>query len=537
MPSNYEKIREDNIKEYGQGKRHLAFLGRLYTDRTHFIFELLQNAEDVGASKILFELFDNRLEVSHDGRPFSEPDVRGICGVGEGTKAEDLTQIGKFGIGFKSVYAYTSTPEIHSGDENFGIKDYVRPYSVEQRNIKNSWTTLFVFRFDAEGMDPEIACQEIGKRLRNLSARTLLFLRKIKEIEYNLRNGEGVYLREEISRPYARQVTVIGQNNGQDEDENWLIFERPVTVPNESIDVPVEVAFRLEGTTGSAAKGIVKINDSPLVVYFPTEKPTRLGFLIQGPYKTTPARDNIPKDDDWNRRLIQETADLLAESLQHLKRINLLSIPLLEALPIRSEDFPESSMFYPIFNRITKVLLSEKLLPKDDETFVAAPNAKLARGAELTRLLNKDQLRALLQSDYEVGWLAGKITQDQTHDLYLYLRHELKIEEIDPEAFARNISKEFLVDQTDEWFIRFYKFLLGHKALWQRNISKEFLVDQLCKTDELVHRAVCRFYKFLLGHKALWQRDGGRCEENLSYVFRMGFTLFHPILVSQVYIW
>ena len=468
MPSNYEKIREDNIKEYGQGTRHLAFLGRLYTDRTHFIFELLQNAEDAGASKILFELFDDKLEVSHNGRLFDEPDVRGICGVDEGRKAEDLTQIGKFGIGFKSVYAYTSTPEIHSGDENFGIKDYVRPYSVERRNIKDSWTTLFVFRFDAEGTNPKIACQEIGKRLRNLSARTLLFLRKIGEIEYNLRDGEGVYLREEISRSYARKVTVIGQNNGQDEDENWLIFEQSVTVPDASVDVPVEIAFRLEDTTEDTAERIAKINDSPLVVYFPTEKPTRLGFLIQGPYRTTPARDNIPENDDWNKRLIKETAELLVKSLLHLKEIDLLSLSLLEALPIRAEDFPESNMFYPLFSRMREAFLSEELLSTDDGTFVAAPNAKLARGAELMRLLNQDQLRALLQSDDAVRWLTGRITQDQTHDLYLYLRHELEIEEIDPEAFARNISKEFLVDQTDEWFIRFYKFLLRHKGPWQR---------------------------------------------------------------------
>ena len=41
MPSDYDRIRADNILEYGQGTRHLSFLGRLYTDRTHFIFELL----------------------------------------------------------------------------------------------------------------------------------------------------------------------------------------------------------------------------------------------------------------------------------------------------------------------------------------------------------------------------------------------------------------------------------------------------------------------------------------------------------------
>ncbi len=46
MPSDYDQIRAENLQEYGHGTRHLAFLGTLYPDRTHFLFELLQNAED-----------------------------------------------------------------------------------------------------------------------------------------------------------------------------------------------------------------------------------------------------------------------------------------------------------------------------------------------------------------------------------------------------------------------------------------------------------------------------------------------------------
>ena len=52
---------------------------------------------------------------------FNERDVRGVCGVGEGTKAEDLTQIGKFGIGFKSVYAYTFNPEFTQATKVFEL--------------------------------------------------------------------------------------------------------------------------------------------------------------------------------------------------------------------------------------------------------------------------------------------------------------------------------------------------------------------------------------------------------------------------------
>lgn len=472
MPSDYDRIRADNIREYGEGTRHLSFLGRLYTDRTHFVFELLQNAEDAGASRALFQLSDLHLKVLHDGRPFNEKDVRGICGVGEGTKAEDLTQIGKFGIGFKSVYAYTSTPEVHSGNESFKIEHYVRPYAVEPKAPGGSWTTLFVFRFDKEDVSPEVACKEIGGRLRNLNARTLLFLRKIREIEFRLSDGtNGVYLRDETMQGIAREVTVIGQNNGEDESETWVIFERPVEVPDHGAEcprsVPVEVGFRIESNDKDQKDSVVKIKDSPLVVYFPTEKETRFGFLIQGPYKTTPARDNIPKDDPWNATLVQETALLLSDVLPHLKDLGLLNVSLLETLPIRMEDFPSGSMFYTIVSAVQEALLAEDLLPADDGTFVAARNAKLARGADLRKLLNHDQLSRLFQSQVVVKWLDGSITQDRTPDLRNYLLNVLGVEEVTPDSFARKITHSFLVSQPDEWFIKFYGYLSGQEALWR----------------------------------------------------------------------
>jgi len=106
-------------------------------------------------------------------------------------------------------------------------------------------------------------CREIGLRLRNLSARTLLFLRKIVEIEYRLPDlTGGVYLREEIIQGPARQLTVIGQNKGKDEDENWLIFERSVPVPDGSYHVRVEIGFRLETKVKDKSEGIARIKDA-----------------------------------------------------------------------------------------------------------------------------------------------------------------------------------------------------------------------------------------------------------------------------------
>src|SRR5438045_3338074 len=116
MSSDYEAIARENIEKYGTKIENYGpvLLERLYSDRTHFLYELLQNAEDALQKRSTERLADNTLKTvrfalnrdylqfAHRGIPFDEADVRGISGLVESTKTENLTAIGKFGIGFKS---------------------------------------------------------------------------------------------------------------------------------------------------------------------------------------------------------------------------------------------------------------------------------------------------------------------------------------------------------------------------------------------------------------------------------------------------
>ena len=96
MTCDYEVIRSENIKRYGTdiGRIGQMLLTDRYDERTHFIFELLQNAEDAlarragwqGSRAVSFDLTETSLRVSHYGDPFDEADVRGICGIAESTK-------------------------------------------------------------------------------------------------------------------------------------------------------------------------------------------------------------------------------------------------------------------------------------------------------------------------------------------------------------------------------------------------------------------------------------------------------------------
>ncbi len=189
MVSDYEKIREDNKKRYGWdisrvGER--VFVDT-YADRTHFIFELLQNAEDAIARRraqwdesrmVSFHLTEKRLRISHCGVPFDEEDVRGICGIGESTKTERFTEIGQFGLGFKSVYAFTTRPEIHSGPEDFAINSFVWPEAIPSIQDKDPHETVFILPFKS---DDKSGYEDIAEGLQELGAKTLLFLRQIEK--------------------------------------------------------------------------------------------------------------------------------------------------------------------------------------------------------------------------------------------------------------------------------------------------------------------------------------------------------------------
>ncbi len=495
MPSDYQQICKDNIRRRGEEFDDIGRLisEQLYSDRAHFVYELLQNAEDALARrfrlnpddnaprKVQFRLFYNRLEFRHFGAPFNGEDVKGISDVLKGTKKEDVVQIGKFGIGFKSVYAFTASPEIHSGEEHFVIKRYIRP---EPKALTFSITedeTIFNFPFDHEELNAKEAFDLILTKLRGLGPRVLLFLRWIDEIEWCVEpEGEnGQYLKEAVeirNCKDARRITVIGQNNGRDEDEKWLVFKRYVKVPNSPKgyrdSVPVEIGFLLETKEKNKVERIIKIKDSPLVVFFPTEKMTRLGFLIQGSYKTTPSRDNILPKDDWNKTLVRATAKLLTDALPQLKQLGLLTVSLLEALPIiMGDDFPEESMFHPIAFAVRETLMNEDLLPADDGTFVSARSAKLASAEWLRKLLRAEQLRQLFQTEDHLGWISGEITERAKNDLWKYIREELKVEEITPDSFARKLDLLFFEKQTDEWFIEFFRQLVGQKDLWKKGSS------------------------------------------------------------------
>lgn len=490
MAANYEAICEENRESYGtKGAQKSGKLAAgLYDDRTHFIFELLQNAEDAlgrrgewhGSRKVAFTLNPTRLTLSHFGKPFDEADVRSVCDIAESTKNE--SSIGRFGLGFKSVYTITDLPEIHSGDEDFAIEDYVFPKRSERSERADDETQIIL------PLKPEdaSAAQDITAGFRHLGPGALLFLRNIEEISWSVEGGaSGFYLRNkpETLGPHVQRITVIGQETGQDEvDQNWLVFYRDL-VSDEKRVGRVEIAFSLTSVKGAHGRWSVEpLATSALVVFFPTVVETHLGFLVQGPYRTTPSRETVPPDDQWNQHLVNEAASLLVEAMRWMRDEVMLDVSALRCLPLDRRKFPQGSRFAPMFDAVRQALHDEALLPTFDGGHVAAPQAKLARTQELRALFSPEQIASLFSVD-AAAWLSDDITETKTPDIRQYLMRELSIDEIRPERLLPNLSKPFLEAQADDWVLRLYEFLSGQEKALRRHLD----VVPLIRLDDGQH--------------------------------------------------
>ncbi len=465
MPAEYDKIRAENVARYGWDTAVLELLGQLYSERTHFIFELIQNAEDAGATDLTFTLFADRLEVRHDGRDFTTADVRGICGVGQGTKADDLTQIGKFGIGFKAVYAYTDSPRIHSGAENFRIEKYVRPYSVDPLGERAA-ATVFVFPFDRPDVPAAVAVQEISAALGNIGVETLLFLRNIERVRSRgLLTAEVLLERTSAARAHSgRRVWLAGGQALGRGDEEWFVWERQLDELGQA-DQRVEIAFMVRAEIDS--RRLIRRETSPLVVFFPTQKETFLGFVVQGPYRTTPARDNVPEHDEWNQALVRQTASLLAEVLAGLRDERLLTAEVLQALPLDAARFGPETMFRALFESARATLGRDEMIPAADGGYRSARQLKLASGAGVRELLTPDLLGDLCGQGGTVAFVSDSISEIGTPVLWRYLREEIGLDDVTPEFVVACLTAEFLSARSDQWIVSFYWFLYQHPALWQ----------------------------------------------------------------------
>ena len=164
---------------------------------------------------------------------------------------------------------------------------------------------------------------------------------------------------------------------------------------------------------------------------------------------------------------MRETAALLADVLRELRDEGLLTVDVLQAMPLDAMRFQPGTMFRPVFDSTRAVLLQEDLIPVTDGGYRSAPALKLARGAGLRELLPPQQLGELYGADHPFAFAHDSITENRTALLWRYLREEIGVDEVTPEVVVTRITRDFLAAQSDAWMARFYTFLHQNPALWR----------------------------------------------------------------------
>ena len=456
VEANRENDFEDGIKR---------LLTDLYPDNAHFIYELLQNAEDAQATEVRFILQEDGVEFEHNGdRLFSIEDVEAITGIGITTKKDDHTNIGEFGVGFKAVFAYSSTPEIESGKYHFRIRDLVVPDTKElSPRALGENKTHFVFPFDNPQKSPEDACGEIGKSLRQLNEGTLLFLRNIRRIEYLLPDSTLGFLEREETDGNRIGISVQHPENVAPDSVQYLRFEKTVEVNDEDDGsrkpCRIAVAFGILADKEQQWK-IKPLEQGQVCIYFPAEKETsKLRFHLHAPFASTVARDSV-RDCPANDELRDYLATLVTESVIEIRDQRLLDVAFLATLP-NNRDFLKP-FYQPIQERLVEVFQNSKLTPMKRGDYAAASG--IYRGsARLSDLINDDDLATILGEDScPPMWIANPPQRNQREDNFLALLEipEWKEEDLVGELSVQSESTTKWIDtKSDKWHQELYALL------------------------------------------------------------------------------
>lgn len=469
IKANRENNFEDGIKQ---------LLTKLYPDNAHFIYELLQNAEDTKATSVKFTLTNKAAEFMHNGeRLFNLKDVESITSIGASTKRDDPTSIGKFGVGFKAVFAYTNTPEIHSGDFHFRIHDLVVPEtSGVARSRANGTRFIFPFDHDAKRhVDHDAkrhaqAVKEVKNGLLVLGDNTLLFLSHIHTIEYGLPNNQcGSQKRIEHNDGHVEIWSSMPGDRKK--TSHWLRFEKTVKVKDDDGKTKgcrIAIAYRLQADDDGKKKKpgwkIVPLDHGQVSIFFPAEKETSsLRFHIHAPFASTVARDSV-RDCKANQQLRDHLAELVVESLEAIRDRGLLTVDFLATLPIPQDNLPE--FYKPIREAIVAAFKKINLTPTRSGSH--APAGGLCRGpARIQEVIDDEALSLLTQ--YEVPLWAKNPPQDNQREArfldsldieewgWSELVSKLDVCSWDDDARVR--VEEWVEAKDDSWLLRFYALL------------------------------------------------------------------------------
>lgn len=474
-----------------------------YTDQAHFIYELLQNADDANATSVRFVLDKNGLVFAHNGtRRFTvtDPDnededsingtlgdINSITSIANSNKNDDKNTIGKFGVGFKAVFQYTETPIIYDPKIAFRIERFIVPKLIEEDyKSRKSNETLFLFPFNHPKKTAKEAYEDISSKLKSLVF-PILFLSKLQKIHFDIEGFKGTYSKDVKESRYFKDIIAervhLIQNNGEEKtvEDLWL-FSR-----EEDSNV-YSVGFALD------KHGKLKPIDKSAFCFFPTKEDTKLHFIVHAPFLLNDSREGILAGEDHNKKMINLLARLAGDALVCLKDIAvetqtmIINDDILDIVPYDDEVFTEIGnrdriSFKPFYDEIKQRFESEDIIPSTDG-YVYGEDAYWPFYTVISEIFSDEQLSELTFNP-DARWVFSSLPRhslQRVRDTKSDYIDDIVNACIDDDdllvgnyvAGTKKINHEFIENQSIEWLHKFYAWL--SETTKRSDISKKLPV-------------------------------------------------------------
>jgi hypothetical protein len=487
-------IPEHIRRGYDSAIRNLS--KELYSKDIHFIFELIQNAQDnqyeAGVSKkIHFELLNydptntsgcnGCLAIFNNEKGFELANIKAISTIGDSTKAnlKDLGYIGEKGIGFKSVFAVSPSPHIYSNGYQIYFKDedpdtglgYIIPYWTDDvpqvvRDKQHEYNTSILLPLK-QSADGEFL-KKIEKELKQLDSAILMFLKQLNHISVLSEGYEATYVKSRIENTISIESTI----NGNVEELNFHIHEKTIDVP-----VPLNEEKRANVTSREITLAFpVKhvIQNTRLYSYLPTELQTGLPFIINADFLLPASRESVLIDSSWNIWMRDEVSNFVEDTLSSFLEssedaLNFGLIPLIEKC---TDDFLK-----PIFEQSIERLKSSVILPNFVGKKIVSEHCVFA-DKTITELINVIEV--------DDTSIQHKLLPENLH------AYKKQISQLLSAEFSAVDFADYLVSGAAKlpskpvgWFIAVYEWLAKQDEEWLYDGDESLLLDvPLFLTDD-----------------------------------------------------
>lgn len=319
----------------------------LYSKKSHFVLELVQNADDNHYAPdvtphLTLQVTPSRLVIVNNEMGFTEANVTAICSVGASSKSKQKSgYIGEKGIGFKSVFTVSDAPEIHSNGFHFkfdrtvegNLLGYVVPHWCEPpADVQPDCTTIIL---------PAAKTYEFGPdTLVDLDARLLLFLNKLRQLTL-VHNGQRVTYRRGDRAEFSTLSATRDVEPGEPQSDEMHYVRAELTFPMKDRFADekrpgierstVVLAFPVDAT------GAAKPEPTSHVFAFLPIRQMGFKFSIQADFILSSSREEVLTDRPWNQLLRAGVAAVFSSAVESFKKSEPLALSYLKYLPAEGE--------------------------------------------------------------------------------------------------------------------------------------------------------------------------------------------------------